>query len=114
MATEKTPSKPANGTPATSRKNKSTPAKKLNKKASKAKITHTDAKPGDYFMVRLKGHPAWPVIVCDESMLPEAIKKSRPVAAALPDGSYTERFADGGPRISERSFPIMFMGTNDL
>jgi hypothetical protein len=50
--------------------------KKLNKKPSKAKMTHSDAKPGDYFYVRLKGYPLWPAIVCDESMLPNTLIKT--------------------------------------
>ncbi len=88
--------------------------KKLNKKASTAKMTHTDAKPGDYFYVRLKGYPLWPAIVCDESMLPNTLIKTRPVTAAKPDGSYREDFADGGPKVKDRSFPVMYLHTNEL
>jgi hypothetical protein len=88
--------------------------KKLNKKASKAKMTHSDAKPGDYFYVRLKGYPLWPAIVCDESMLPNTLIKSRPVTAARPDGSYRADFEDGGPKVKDRSFPVMYLHTNEL
>ena len=88
--------------------------KKLNKKASRARMTHTDAKPGDYFMIRLKGYPLWPGIVCDESMLPNTLLKSRPVTAARPDGSYREDYADGGPKINDRTFPVMYLHTNEL
>lgn len=88
--------------------------KKLNKKASKAKMTHTDAKPGDYFYVRLKGYPLWPAIVCDESMLPEPLLKSRPVTAARPDGSYREDYQDGGSKVKDRTFPVMYLHTNEL
>jgi hypothetical protein len=88
--------------------------KKLNKKASKAKMTHSDAKPGDYFYVRLKGYPLWPAIVCDESMLPNTLIKSRPVTAARPDGSYRADFEDGGPKVKDRSFPVMYLYTNEL
>lgn len=88
--------------------------KKLNKKASKAKITHSDAKPGDYFYVRLKGYPLWPAIVCDESMLPNTLIKSRPVTAAGSDGIYRADFADGGPKVKDRSFPVMYLHTNEL
>jgi len=88
--------------------------KKLNKKASKAKMTHTDAKPGDYFYVRLKGYPLWPAIVCDESMLPNTLIKTRPVTAAKKDGTYRDDFADSGPKVKDRSFPVMYMHTNEL
>jgi hypothetical protein len=88
--------------------------KKLNKKASKAKMVHSDAKPGDYFYVRLKGYPLWPAIVCDESMLPNTLIKSRPVTAARPDGSYRADFEDGGPKVKDRSFPVMYLYTNEL
>jgi hypothetical protein len=90
--------------------------KKLNKKASKAKLkaTHTDAKPGDYFMIRLKGYPLWPGIVCDETMLPNTLLKNRPVTAARPDGSYREDYADGGAKVKDRTFPVMYLHTNEL
>ncbi|KAI9172056.1 Origin recognition complex subunit 3 [Paramyrothecium foliicola] len=88
--------------------------KTLNKKGSKARLTHIDAKPGDHFLVKLKGFPAWPAIVCDESMLPVALINSRPVAAARPDGTYTEAYADGGKRVNDRSFPVMYLSTNEF
>lgn len=86
--------------------------KKVNKKA--VKMTHTDAKPGDYFYVRLKGYPLWPAIVCDESMLPTTLLKSRPVTAAKPDGTYRDDFMDGGPKVKDRTFPVMYLHTNEL
>ncbi len=88
--------------------------KKLNKKASKAKMTHTDAKPGDYFYVRLKGYPLWPAIVCDETMLPATLLKTRPVTAARPDGSYRVDYEDGGAKVKDRTFPVMYLHTNEL
>lgn len=88
--------------------------KKLNKKASAAKLTHTDAQPGDYFYVRLKGYPLWPAIVCDESMLPNTLIKSRPVTAARPDGSYRADYEDGGPKAKDRTFPVMYLHTNEF
>jgi hypothetical protein len=88
--------------------------KKLNKKQSKAKMTHTDAQPGDYFFVRLKGYPLWPAIVCDESMLPSTLLKSRPVTAANPDGTYRADYADGGNKVKDRTFPVMYLHTNEL
>ena len=97
-----------------SRRKSAVPEHKVKKKASKAKMTHTDARPGEYFYLKLKGYPAWPVIVCDEGMLPEVLLKSRPVTAARPDGSYRSDFADGGAKEKERTFPVMFLQTNEL
>ncbi|KAH8676322.1 hypothetical protein BX600DRAFT_508484 [Xylariales sp. PMI_506] len=88
--------------------------KKLNKKASKAKMTHLDAKPGDHFFARLKGYPPWPVIICDEDMLPQNMLSSRPVSAARPDGDYREDFADGGKRAGDRSYAVMYLQTNEF
>lgn len=88
--------------------------KKLNKKASKAKITHLDAKPGDHYFVKLKGFPQWPAIICDEDMLPQALIKSRPVTAIREDGTYREDYADGGKRAGDRTYPVMYLYTNEL
>jgi hypothetical protein len=88
--------------------------KKLNRKQSKAKITHVDAKPGDYFYVKMSGHPSWPAIIADEDMLPQALLSSRPVTALRPDGSWREDLADGGKNVASRKFPVMYMGTNEL
>lgn len=88
--------------------------KKLNKKQSKANLTHIDAKPGDHFFARLKGFPPWPVIICDEEMLPSELIKTRPVSAAREDGTYRDENADGGPRVKDRSFAIMYLYTNEL
>lgn len=88
--------------------------KSLSKKNSKARMTHLDAKPGDHFLVKLKGFPEWPAIICDESMLPQALLTSRPVTAARPDGSYVDAYADGGKRVNDRTFPVMYLHTNEL
>ncbi|TQS38292.1 hypothetical protein Golomagni_01204 [Golovinomyces magnicellulatus] len=88
--------------------------KKLNRRASKAKMTHINAKPGEYFYVRLKGYPLWPAIVCDETMLPSSLLKTRPVTAARADGTYREDFMDGGPKAKDRSFPVMYLFTNEF
>lgn len=88
--------------------------KKLSKKASKAKLSHKDAKPGDHFLVKLKGYPQWPVIICDEEMLPETLIKTRPVTAKRADGTYREDYADGGKRENDRTFPVMYLRTNEL
>lgn len=109
-------------TPATGDKNKarrksgaaSEPkGKKLNKKASK-RTFHVDAKPGEHYLVKVKGWPAWPAIVCDESMLPQSLLKSRPVTAVRVDGTYREDYADGGKRMTDRTFPVMYLKTNEL
>ena len=84
-------------------------SKKLNKKKSKP-LTNLGAQPGEYFFARMKGHPPWPSIVCDEEMLPQSLLTTRPVTAALPDGSFKKtEYADGGKRVYERTFPVMFL-----
>jgi PWWP domain-containing protein len=88
--------------------------KKLNKKGSKARITNLGAQPGDQFLMKLKGYPPWPVIICDEDMLPQSLLLNRPVAAKRPDGTYREDFADGGKRAHDRVFPVMYLYTNEL
>lgn len=88
--------------------------KKLNKKASKAKLTNLNAEPGDYFFVKLKGHPQWPAVICDDDMLPQTLIKSRPVTAARADGTYREDYADGGKRAHDRTFPVMYLYTNEF
>ncbi|KAI1416000.1 hypothetical protein F5Y13DRAFT_141011 [Hypoxylon sp. FL1857] len=89
-------------------------SKKLNKKQSKAKILHVDAKPGEHYFAKLKGFPPWPVIIAEEDMLPASMLNSRPVTAARPDGTYREDFADGGKRIADRTFPVMYLHTNEF
>ncbi|KAL7824220.1 hypothetical protein V8C26DRAFT_385315 [Trichoderma gracile] len=88
--------------------------KTLSKQGSKARLTHIDAQPGDHFLVKLKGFPAWPAIICDEDMLPQALINTRPVSAARPDGTYSEAYADGGKRVNDRSFPVMYLSTNEF
>lgn len=84
-------------------------SKKLNKKKSKP-LTNLNAQPGEYYMARMKGHPPWPSIICDEDMLPQSLLTTRPVTAQLPDGSFKKpEYADGGKRAYERTFPIMFL-----
>ena len=111
-----------NGTPAnnkrasinTSSKKKSSAvpehkSKKLNKKKSRP-LTNLSARPGEYFFARMKGHPPWPSVICDEEMLPQSLLTTRPVTAALPDGSFKKaEYADGGKRSYERTFPVMFL-----
>ena len=110
-----------NGTPAQPKKakRKSTTgipehkSRKVNKKKSQV-LTHLDAMPGDIYLAHLRGHPIWPVVIPDEEMLPQAILASRPKSARRPDGTFGDDFADGGKRVNERSFPVMFLGGNEL
>ncbi|KAI9373179.1 hypothetical protein BJX61DRAFT_398306 [Aspergillus egyptiacus] len=110
----------ANGTPSikkSSSKRKSTGGdtkSKLNRKKSMTRMTHLDAKPGEYYLARLRSFPPWPAIVCDEDMLPESLTSTRPVTAQRPDGTYREDYADGGKRVAERTFPVMFLQTNEF
>lgn len=89
-------------------------ANTLKKKASKARILNLEAKPGDHFFAKLKGFPPWPIVVCSEDMLPQNMQGSRPVTAARQDGTYRDDFADGGKRVNDRTFPVMYLHTNEL
>lgn len=120
------PAPETNGTPASAKKaangkRKSTGGvaehktpRKLGRKKSQARITHLDAKPGEYYLARLKSYPPWPSIICDEEMLPQTLLNTRPVTTKQADGTYREPYADGGKRVHERTFPIMFLETNEL
>lgn len=113
---------PTNGTPAPSKrastggssrkKSSAVPehkSKKLNKKKSRP-LTNLSAQPGEYYIARMKGHPPWPSVICDEDMLPQSLLTTRPVTAALEDGTFKRPdYADGGKRAHERTFPIMFL-----
>lgn len=88
--------------------------KKLNKKASKAKLTHTNVQPGDYFFIRMKGFPLWPGIIADESMLPSSLLDKRPVGAAKANGDYNTGYGDGEVKVKDRKYPVMFLHTNEL
>ena len=87
--------------------------KKLNKKKSMPNL-HLECKPGEYYWAKLKGYPNWPSVVCDEQMLPESLLATRPVSTARPDGSIRDDFKEGGKNAKERTFPIMFLATNEL
>jgi len=89
-------------------------SKKLSKKKSMPKMTNLDAKPGEYYFARLKSYPPWPSIICDEEMLPNSLIQTRPVTTKKADGAYREAYADGGKKVAERTFPIMFLHTNEL
>ena len=88
-------------------------SKKVNKKKSMPSL-NLNIEPGQYWWARMKGYPPWPSIVCDEEMLPQTLIKSRPVSAARPDGSYREDFLEGNKNAKERTYPIMYLGTNEL
>lgn len=87
--------------------------KKLNKKKSMLSL-HLNCQPGQFYWARLKGYPPWPAIICDEDMLPESLLASRPVSTARPDGTLRDDFKEGGKNAKERTFPIMFLSTNEL
>ena len=87
---------------------------KLSRKKSTTRITHLHAKPGEYYLARLRSFPPWPSIVCDEEILPQTLLTTRPVTAMRPDGTYRDDYADGGKRAHERTFPVMFLETNEL
>lgn len=87
---------------------------KLSRKKSQIRVTQLHAKPGEYYLAHLRSYPPWPSIVCDEDILPQSLLTTRPVSAMRPDGSYREDYADEGKRAHERTFPVMFFGTNEL
>ncbi|CAL5867783.1 uncharacterized protein PFLUO_LOCUS2003 [Penicillium psychrofluorescens] len=87
---------------------------KLSRKKSQSKITNVNAKPGEYYLARLRSYAPWPAIVCDEVMLPQSLLQTRPVTAMQPDGTYKGDFVDGGKRTHDRTFPVMFFETNEF
>ena len=82
--------------------------------AEKAKITNLDAKPGDLYLARLRSYPPWPSLIADEEMLPDVLLNTRPVTAQKADGTYNEAYADGGKKVADRTYPVMFLYTNEL
>ncbi|KAI9873921.1 MAG: hypothetical protein M1823_007804, partial [Watsoniomyces obsoletus] len=88
--------------------------KKLNKKKSMSRITHLDAQPGGYYFARLKSYPPWPSIICDEDMLPDSLLTTRPITTKKADGTYNEAYGDGGKKVTDRTFPVMFLYTNEF
>ncbi|KAL6704723.1 hypothetical protein ACN47E_007644 [Coniothyrium glycines] len=89
---------------------KKTPAKKK----STAKKLVLDATPGAMYMVAMRGYQPWPVIICDEEMLPESLLSKRPVSAKRIDGTYREDFEEGGKNAKDRRYPVMFLSTNEF
>jgi hypothetical protein len=90
---------------------KKTPAKKGKKSPPELRL---NVSPGDMFMVAMRGYQPWPVIVCDEQMLPESLLSKRPVSAKRIDGTYREDFLEGGKNAKDRRYPVMFLGTNEF
>ncbi|KDB23418.1 hypothetical protein H109_04703 [Trichophyton interdigitale MR816] len=78
------------------------------------RIYHLDVQPGEVYLARMKSHPPWPSIVCDEEMLPPSLLSTRPVTTKRADGTYAEAYSDGGKKVNERTFPVMFMATNEF
>ncbi|CBX95630.1 hypothetical protein IAQ61_004455 [Plenodomus lingam] len=121
-ATEDAPT--SNGTPppkkATNGKRKSGAGVPEHKKKTPAKgkknapKLRLDVSAGDMFMVAMRGYQPWPVIVCDEEMLPESLLSKRPVSAKRIDGTYREDFLEGGKNAKDRRYPVMFLGTNEF
>ena len=63
----------------------------------------------------MKGHPPWPSVICDEEMLPNSLLTTRPVTARMPDKKFRKpEYEDGGKRAHERTYPIMFLHTNEF
>lgn len=89
-------------------------SRKQGKKKAKP-VVHLDAKPGELFLARMKGHQPWPSIICDEDMLPAVLLNNRPTTAAQADGSFKKAdYAPGGKREHDRTFPLMFLYTNEF
>ncbi|KAF1351256.1 hypothetical protein BDV97DRAFT_398204 [Delphinella strobiligena] len=87
--------------------------KAAGKRKSMANLIPT-AKPGDYFFAKFKGYPPWPSIICDESMLPETLLATRPVSTENSQGELRADFQEGGKNAKDRTYPIMFLETNEF
>lgn len=107
----------AAATPASKSKRKSTGGVPEHKNKSKRKSLVpiiSDAQPGDFYFAKFKGFAPWPSIICDESMLPETLLASRPVSAINAQGDLREDFLPGGKNARDRTYPVMFLQTNEL
>jgi hypothetical protein len=113
------PQPEANGTPASTkksakRKSGGIPEHKSKPNRRKSIANQVQAKPGEYYLARLRSFPPWPSIVCDEDILPQSLQESRPVSAYRADGTIRDEYAEGGKRAHERTYPVMFFQTNEL
>jgi hypothetical protein len=88
--------------------------KTLSRKKSQVRMTQLNAKPGEYYLARLRSYAPWPSIICDEEILPNTLLENRPVTAMQQDGTYRADYADDGKRAHERTFPVMFFETNEF
>ncbi|KAJ5122823.1 hypothetical protein N7448_003956 [Penicillium atrosanguineum] len=112
-----------NGTPASAKKSSKDrrrssgvgeKSKSLSRKKSQVRMTQLNAKPGEYYLARLRSYAPWPSIICDEEIMPNTLLDNRPVTAMQKDGTYRADYADDGKRAHERTFPVMFFGTNEF
>jgi len=85
-----------------------------NKKKKPTPELHLNVQPGEFWFVAMRGYQPWPVVVCDEEMLPEILLSKRPVSAKRIDGTYREDYRENGKNAKDRRYPIMFLGTNEL
>ena len=49
-----------------------------------------------------------------EEMLPESLLATRPVSTERADGTLRDDFKEGGKNVKDRTYPIMFLSTNEL
>lgn len=109
--------KKTNGNTSNKKKSAGVPehkSKKLNKKKSKVEL-RLNCQPGELYLARMKGHAPWPSIICDEEILPDSLLNTRPVTTAQADGTFKRAdYAPGGKRENERTYPIMFLHTNEF
>lgn len=70
-----------------------------------------EPKEGDYLSVKQDGED-WPILICDEEMVQTFFTRSpRPGNARQADGTWGKEYKAGGPSISDRRFPAIFLGT---
>lgn len=77
-------------------------------------IEINEPKEGDYLSVKQDGED-WPILICDEEMVQTFFTRSpRPGNARQADGTWGKEYKAGGPSISDRRFPAIFLGTLKL
>jgi hypothetical protein len=85
-----------------------------NQGTSKAYELRLDASPGEMYMATWPRNKLWPVIICDEEMLPELLLSKRPVSAKCTGDKHHEDVLEGGKYAKNLWYPILFLGTNEL